>query len=107
MARYQQVAALRQVGCRHLGPAQAARARLGLRERVGVRAIGPGLRAVAPQPMAGTLAAAVFALEREHLIAAIAGHDTKAAVARALGISRPTLDRKLREHDLLGPRGDR
>ena len=58
----------------------------------------PELRVHAGRPAPGTLAAAVAALERERIAAAMAASGgNKAAAARALGISRPTLDKKLRE----------
>ncbi len=63
----------------------------------------PELRAHAGQPAPGTLAEAIGALERERIGAALeAHHGNKAATARALGISRPTLDKKLRDHGLGG-----
>ena len=58
----------------------------------------PELQAMADRPAPGTLADAVAGLERERITAAMATHPTKAAAARALGISRPTLDKKLREY---------
>jgi DNA-binding NtrC family response regulator/pSer/pThr/pTyr-binding forkhead associated (FHA) protein len=64
----------------------------------------PELRAHAGRPAPGTLAEAIAALERERIAAAMAASGgNKAAAARALGISRPTLDKKLREH---GREGD-
>ena len=63
----------------------------------------PELRAHAGQPAPGTLAEAIGKLERERIAAALeAHHGNKAATARALGISRPTLDKKLRDHGLTG-----
>ncbi len=63
----------------------------------------PELRAHAGRPAPGTLADAVASLERERVAAAmVASGGNKAAAARALGISRPTLDKKLRD---LGPEG--
>jgi len=51
----------------------------------------------------GTLAAAVGALERELIAGALTGTDgNKSAAARTLGISRPTLDKKIRDHGLGG-----
>ena len=64
----------------------------------------PELRAHAGRPAPGTLAEAVAALERERIAAAlVASGGNKAAAARALGISRPTLDKKLRDHGLTVP----
>ena len=58
----------------------------------------PELRAHAGRPAPGTLGEAVAALERERITAAMtASGGNKAAAARALGISRPTLDKKLKE----------
>ena len=58
----------------------------------------PELRAHAGRPAPGTLADAVAELERERIaVAMTASGGNKAAAARALGISRPTLDKKLRE----------
>ena len=58
----------------------------------------PELRAHAGRPAPGTLGDAVAALERERIAAAMqASGGNKAAAARALGISRPTLDKKLKE----------
>jgi two-component system NtrC family response regulator len=63
----------------------------------------PELRAHAGRPAPGTLAEAIAALERERIAAALAAHHgNKAATARALGISRPTLDKKLRDFGLVG-----
>jgi DNA-binding NtrC family response regulator/pSer/pThr/pTyr-binding forkhead associated (FHA) protein len=59
------------------------------------------LRASTGRPAPGTLADAIARLEREQIAAVFTAHaGNKAATARALGISRPTLDKKLREYDL-------
>ena len=71
---------------------------------VGPDDLPPELQAAADRPAPGTLADAVATLERERIGAAMATHATKAAAARALGISRPTLDKKLRDHALGGER---
>ncbi len=63
----------------------------------------PELRAHAGSPAPGTLAEAIAVLERERIAAALeANSGNKAATARALGISRPTLDKKLRDHGIAG-----
>jgi DNA-binding NtrC family response regulator len=63
----------------------------------------PELRAHADRPQPGTLADAIATLERDRIAAALeAHHGNKSAMARALGISRPTLDKKLREYGLVG-----
>ena len=63
----------------------------------------PELRAHAGRPAPGSLAEAITALERERIAAALdANRGNKAATARALGISRPTLDKKLRDFGLTG-----
>jgi transcriptional regulator of acetoin/glycerol metabolism len=70
---------------------------------VDVDDLPPELRAQAGSPAPGTLADAIARLEREQIAAAFAAHSgNKSATARALGISRPTLDKKLREYDLGG-----
>jgi DNA-binding NtrC family response regulator len=63
----------------------------------------PELRAQAGRAAPGTLADAIATLEREQIAAAIEAHrGNKAATARALGISRPTLDKKLRDYGITG-----
>jgi transcriptional regulator with GAF, ATPase, and Fis domain len=65
---------------------------------VEVEDLPPELRAHAGRPAPGTLGDAVAALERDRIASAMAASGgNKAAAARALGISRPTLDKKLRE----------
>src|SRR6185503_7391296 len=59
----------------------------------------PEMRAHADRPRPGTLADAIVTLERERIASALeANQGNKSATARALGISRPTLDKKLREY---------
>ena len=61
----------------------------------------PELRAQAGRPAPGTLADAIATLERERIAAALAAHHgNKSATARALGISRPTLDKKLKDYEI-------
>jgi DNA-binding NtrC family response regulator len=63
----------------------------------------PELRAQAGRPAPGTLADAIARLEREQIAAALAANEgNKSATARALGISRPTLDKKLKDYELGG-----
>ncbi|MDQ3336445.1 MAG: sigma 54-interacting transcriptional regulator [Myxococcota bacterium] len=63
----------------------------------------PELRGQAGRAAPGTLADAIATLEREQIAAAIEAHrGNKAATARALGISRPTLDKKLRDYGITG-----
>nr|MBA3458226.1 helix-turn-helix domain-containing protein [Deltaproteobacteria bacterium] len=51
----------------------------------------------------GTLADAIATLERERISAELElQRGNKAATARALGISRPTLDKKLRDFGITG-----
>ena len=70
---------------------------------VDVDDLPPELRAQAGRAAPGTLADAIAKLEREQIATALAAHDgNKSATARALGISRPTLDKKLRDYDLGG-----
>ncbi|HUQ03825.1 MAG TPA: sigma 54-interacting transcriptional regulator [Kofleriaceae bacterium] len=65
---------------------------------VDVDDLPPELRAHAGRPAPGSLGDAVAALERDRIASAMAvSGGNKAAAARALGISRPTLDKKLRE----------
>jgi len=68
--------------------------------------LSPELRAQQGRPAPGTLGDAIANLERERIAAALTAHaGNKSAAARALGISRPTLDKKLRDYDL-GRGGD-
>jgi len=63
----------------------------------------PELRAQQDRPAPGTLADAIARLEKAQIAAALAANDgNKSATARALGISRPTLDKKLRDYELGG-----
>ena len=63
----------------------------------------PELRAHQDRPAPGTLADAIARLEKAQIAAALAANDgNKSATARALGISRPTLDKKLRDYELGG-----
>jgi DNA-binding NtrC family response regulator len=71
-------------------------------EEVDVDELPQELAAGGPRA-AGTLGAAVVAVEREAIAAALlASGGNKSAAARALGISRPTLDKKIKEHGLAG-----
>jgi transcriptional regulator with GAF, ATPase, and Fis domain len=73
---------------------------------IDVDALPAELQAVGPRAP-GSLAAALGELERERIAAALAGSGgNKSAAARALGISRPTLDKKIREHGLTAAGGD-
>jgi len=70
---------------------------------VEVEDLSPELRAHQGRPAPGTLGDAIASLERERIAAALTTHaGNKSAAARALGISRPTLDKKLRDYDLKG-----
>jgi len=63
----------------------------------------PELRAHADRPQPGTLADAIATLERDRIVTTLEAHQgNKSATARALGISRPTLDKKLREYGIVG-----
>ncbi|MFN0246805.1 MAG: sigma 54-interacting transcriptional regulator [Kofleriaceae bacterium] len=65
--------------------------------------LAPEQRAHQGRPVPGTLADAIARLEKEQIGAALsANNGNKSATARVLGISRPTLDRKLREYELGG-----
>jgi DNA-binding NtrC family response regulator len=63
----------------------------------------PEMRAMQGRPAPGTLADAIAQLERERIAATLAANGgNKSATARALGISRPTLDKKLRDYEIGG-----
>ncbi len=63
----------------------------------------PEQRAHQGRPAPGTLADAIARLEKEQIAAALAANaGNKSATARTLGISRPTLDKKLREYEIGG-----
>ncbi len=61
----------------------------------------PGLRPTGPTEGAGELTASVQVAERAALAVALAQHPTRAAAAKALGISRATLYRRLQVHGLV------
>ena len=70
---------------------------------VEVEDLPPELHAHADRPAPGTLGDAIATLERDRIAAALeANRGNKSATARALGISRPTLDKKLRDYGLGG-----
>ena len=70
---------------------------------VDVDDLPPEQRAQQGRPAPGTLADAIARLEKEQITAALAANaGNKSATARALGISRPTLDKKLREYEIGG-----
>jgi DNA-binding NtrC family response regulator len=63
----------------------------------------PEQRAHEGRPATGTLADAIASLEKERIAAAlVANGGNKSATSRSLGISRPTLDKKLRDYEIGG-----
>jgi DNA-binding NtrC family response regulator len=69
-------------------------------EEIEADQLPPELLTGAERP-AGSLASAIASLESDMIRAALAQHSgNKSATARALGISRPTLDKKLRDYGL-------
>ncbi|WP_164002759.1 sigma 54-interacting transcriptional regulator [Pyxidicoccus caerfyrddinensis] len=73
-------------------------------ERPGGPELRPEIRpgtAAPPSGVQGTLAEALRAVEREHIVLALKrARGVKSAAAEVLGISRPTLDRKLEEYGI-------
>jgi DNA-binding NtrC family response regulator len=70
---------------------------------VDVDDLPPEMRAQQGRPAPGTLADAIAQLEKERITAALAANEgNKSATARTLGISRPTLDKKLRDYEIGG-----
>ncbi len=70
---------------------------------VDVDDLPPEQRAHEGRPVPGTLADAIAKLEKEQIAATLAVNDgNKSATARSLGISRPTLDKKLRDYEIGG-----
>jgi DNA-binding NtrC family response regulator len=70
---------------------------------VDVDDLPPEQRARQGKPAPGSLADAIARVEREQIASALAANNgNKSATARTLGISRPTLDKKLREYELGG-----
>ncbi len=68
---------------------------------VDVDDLPPEQRAQQGRPAPGTLADAIARLEKEQITSALAANaGNKSATARSLGISRPTLDKKLREYEI-------